>query len=127
LLITQEIKKTPVVIAQLLWQPFNVRFPNILQRLDHHREMLKFEIDFLQLKASGSLVDNHATTQHYQAKIEKHLKDHNSTLSEMQVQFSSQKHGTTSTHANERPLIESRTTLQKDRSVDMSSKLRQYI
>lgn len=130
----EEIKKSPVVIAQLLWQPFNVRFANILQRLDHHRAILKSEIELLHLKASVKsldketmILDNQTTMQHYQADIEKHLKGYNLTLSDMQKRFSGHEHGKDSMHVGERLLINFSITLRKGHSVDTFSRICQHI
>ena len=89
----QELRKTPAVIGSLLWTPFNTRFANILQRLDSHRGILKSEIDVLNLSTSHRIADNQDTIQHYQSQIEKHVQHHITALSEMNVEFTSQKHG----------------------------------
>ncbi|EMD61400.1 hypothetical protein COCSADRAFT_192355 [Bipolaris sorokiniana ND90Pr] len=92
LLSMQELRKTPAVIGSLLWTPFNTRFANILQRLDSHRGILRFEIDLLQLSTSDKIADNQDTIQYYQSQIEKHVQHHITTLSAMNVEFTSQKH-----------------------------------
>ncbi|ORY10382.1 hypothetical protein BCR34DRAFT_566803 [Clohesyomyces aquaticus] len=60
-----KLKKTPVVISQLIWQPFDVRYANLLQRLDRHNEILKLELKIMTFKMESHiariLVD--ATTQ----------------------------------------------------------------
>jgi t-SNARE complex subunit (syntaxin) len=38
------------VIGQLLWQPFDVRYGNLLQRLERHNEILKLEINIMTFK-----------------------------------------------------------------------------
>lgn len=38
------------MIGELLWQPFHVRFSNILQRLDIHGEILALEIHLLNIR-----------------------------------------------------------------------------
>jgi hypothetical protein len=87
----KELRMTPAVISSLLWTPFNARFANILQRLDSHRGILKFEIDLLQLSTSDKIADNQDTIQYYQSQIEKHVQHHITTLSAMNVEFTSQK------------------------------------
>ena len=49
-----ELKRTPIVIGQLLWQPFDVRFKNFLDRLGFHRKVLHMELDILQLSSAQS-------------------------------------------------------------------------
>lgn len=54
LLIFLELKRTPVVVSQFLWQPFNVRFKNFLDRLDFHRKVLHTELEVLHFKSHSS-------------------------------------------------------------------------
>lgn len=52
------------MIGQLLWQPFEVRFSDILQRLIVHQDILQFEMDAIQLRTTTSI----ALTQKEESK-----------------------------------------------------------
>ena len=54
LMIELEIKRTPIVIGQLLWQPFDTKFEIFLKRLEFHGEVLAQEINTIQLKSIAS-------------------------------------------------------------------------
>lgn len=41
------IKKTPIVIAELLWKPFDVRFQGLLEKFTFHRDVVKDELIIL--------------------------------------------------------------------------------
>lgn len=44
LLIFLELKRTPVVVGNLMWKPFDVRFHDLLEDMDHHREVVKLQL-----------------------------------------------------------------------------------
>lgn len=50
-----ELRSNPVVVGQLLWQPFEVRFSDILQRLESHQGILRFEMDAIQLRTTTTI------------------------------------------------------------------------
>ena len=52
-----ELRKTPIVIAQLLWQPLGVRFKNLLERFEFHKRVMLIEIDVLQLRTTRSCLE----------------------------------------------------------------------
>ncbi|RBA13422.1 hypothetical protein FPRO05_02216 [Fusarium proliferatum] len=83
-----KLRKTPIVIGELLWQPFDVRFANILRRFDAHCEILKSEVDFLHIKMSGSMlrsqVEEKSRNENQQAKLTEHRK----LVSQMKQQLS---------------------------------------
>lgn len=39
-----ELKRTPVVIGQLMWKPFNVRFSDLVEKLEHRHSTLFDEL-----------------------------------------------------------------------------------
>jgi hypothetical protein len=45
-----EVRSTPIVIGQLLWQPFEIRFDDFLRRLESYDEIMRAEQTFLQTK-----------------------------------------------------------------------------
>jgi len=63
------LKRTPVVIGQLLWKPFNVRFNNILDRLQLHQDALSDELILIQAK---SLLQSQLGQDHEFAQAAKH-------------------------------------------------------
>lgn len=40
------------MIGDLMWKPFNVRFGDILERMSHHRELVKSELGIITARAS---------------------------------------------------------------------------
>jgi hypothetical protein len=42
------VKRTPHIIAQLFWQPFEVKFKSIENRLEMHKRVISEEIDVFQ-------------------------------------------------------------------------------
>jgi hypothetical protein len=52
-----ELRRTPIVIGQLLWRPFDVRFENFLGRLKFHRQVLQDEQNIIHLKTLVSSIE----------------------------------------------------------------------
>jgi hypothetical protein len=52
-----ELKRTPVVIAELLWRPFESRFQDIIERMKFHQAILKDELDLAVKKSLLSKLD----------------------------------------------------------------------
>jgi hypothetical protein len=46
------LKRTPVVITELLWKPFDVRFRDVMERMKFHQKVVKAE---LEVAAYGKL------------------------------------------------------------------------
>ncbi|KAK8074416.1 hypothetical protein PG997_009079 [Apiospora hydei] len=44
------IRRTPVVIAELMWQPFTAKLENIKKRFVHHRDIVRDEVNILCLR-----------------------------------------------------------------------------
>ena len=42
------IRKTPAVICDLMWTPFDTRFKDLLEQMESHRNMIRYEIEILQ-------------------------------------------------------------------------------
>lgn len=59
------LKRTPIVIGQLLWKPFNVRYNNILDRLQLHQDALSDELILIQAKSllQSQLAQDYEFTQ----------------------------------------------------------------
>ncbi|OCL08347.1 hypothetical protein AOQ84DRAFT_42671 [Glonium stellatum] len=47
------LRKTPIVIGELLWKPFNVRFDEVLGRMAHHRDLVNSELDIIRAQAAN--------------------------------------------------------------------------
>ncbi|OAL44689.1 hypothetical protein IQ07DRAFT_235234 [Pyrenochaeta sp. DS3sAY3a] len=52
---TGELRSNTAVIGQLLWQPFEVRFSDILLRFDEHRRILLLEMDAIHLQTTTNI------------------------------------------------------------------------
>jgi hypothetical protein len=76
-------RRSSVVFAKILWQPFDVRFANVLKRLDAHQEMLRFELDVLQMQISGAMVENQTSEQQRGFRIEEGLKVYSDLVNQM--------------------------------------------
>ncbi|KAH6679199.1 hypothetical protein B0J14DRAFT_649592 [Halenospora varia] len=60
------LKRTPVVISQLLWRPFDARFTNFSKRLTFHDEVLQNEISTFSIQTQVSTAENlKAQTEQY--------------------------------------------------------------
>jgi hypothetical protein len=93
LIYSTALRKTPVVIGTLLWQPFDVRFSNFLKRLDFHREVLRIEVDVLHFKLSQSSAHAIVTEFHRRDSIDSELQKYNELVYEMKQIFSSTQRG----------------------------------
>jgi hypothetical protein len=49
-MLLSELRRTPVVITQLLWKPFSVRYDNFLKKLEFHRTVMEDEETLVQTK-----------------------------------------------------------------------------
>jgi hypothetical protein len=78
-----ELKKAPVVIGHLIWQPFHVRFDNILQRLEKHREILQLEMDTVHIKVALEATAQQRKDADQSDRIENKLKGYNTLISQM--------------------------------------------
>jgi hypothetical protein len=52
-----ELKRTPVVVGDLLWRPFENRFQDILERMSFHQMVLKDELNLASMKALQSTLN----------------------------------------------------------------------
>lgn len=57
------IKRTPVVVGQLFWQPFHVRFEYFSNRLRFHSDTLRDEMSIIQLREIASSSELQADEQ----------------------------------------------------------------
>jgi small-conductance mechanosensitive channel len=48
------LKRTPMVLGSLLWQPFDVRFQELLDRMKTHKHNISEEIEVWKLKCDAS-------------------------------------------------------------------------
>jgi hypothetical protein len=46
------LKRTPTVVGELLWKPFNVRFGDFIQNFRDHRDLIQLEIGLIQSRIS---------------------------------------------------------------------------
>ena len=44
-----DVKRAPVIMAKLFWQPFNTRFGSLLEQLSTHRNILKDELQLAHI------------------------------------------------------------------------------
>ncbi len=88
-----ELKRTHVVITQLLWRPFEVRFKNFLERLEFHKKVLRLELEVLQFIAiesfSNAWRQEKVTDSIFQAEARRHFE----LVEEMRRKFSVEERG----------------------------------
>ncbi|CAI6335391.1 unnamed protein product [Periconia digitata] len=53
-----KLKRTPVVIAELMWCPFETRFQDILERMNHHQSVLKDELQLAFMQTMQHKMDS---------------------------------------------------------------------
>jgi hypothetical protein len=82
-----ELKKTPVVIGQLLWQPFDVRFGNTLRRIDYHREMLKLELNLSHVKITSTIAKSQKEEKDRHEEYEQQLAKFAAMQKDVRMQF----------------------------------------
>jgi hypothetical protein len=58
------LKKTPFVIGDLMWKPFDSRFSDILHRLENHRKALYEEVHLWHFNASARARARAAADRH---------------------------------------------------------------
>jgi hypothetical protein len=81
------LKKNHVVVANLLWKAFNVRFANILQRLDKHREMVDLEIEIAQVKIASMTLKSQMGEKQRNDRFEKMLEQHTTIVSQQLTNY----------------------------------------
>ncbi|KAI1125886.1 hypothetical protein F5Y10DRAFT_294264 [Nemania abortiva] len=67
-----KIKRTPVVISQLLWKPFHVRYGNFLDRLAFHRSVCRDEREQMTTKL---IIDEHGRAEGARIRQDKYHED----------------------------------------------------
>ncbi|OCL06693.1 hypothetical protein AOQ84DRAFT_410359, partial [Glonium stellatum] len=50
-------KATPLVVADLFWKPFDVRFTDLLEKMKWHRKVIKFEILLIQYEQAKEAIE----------------------------------------------------------------------
>ena len=82
-----------MVIGQLLWQPFEVRFKNFLDRLEFHRKVLHLEVNLLHFKAHQSSLRSQAEEQRANQSFRDEARQYFETVKELKDPFSQTKRG----------------------------------
>ncbi|KAI0442752.1 hypothetical protein F4803DRAFT_550773 [Xylaria telfairii] len=66
---TGKIKRTPVVVADLMWKPFDVRFQNFLEKIDFHQEVIRETLAFsMQRSHTKETLEHSESTFRWQQK-----------------------------------------------------------
>jgi hypothetical protein len=86
-LILSELKRTPVVITQLLWQPFDIRFANVLRRLDMHRDILNLQLDVMHFNISSTMASIQTAGRAENNIFQSKLIEHNNLVCKMKEEF----------------------------------------
>ena len=82
-----ELKRTPVIVADLLWRPFESRFQDVIERMKFHRAILKDELNLAMNKSIVSKLDaEEKRAEAVRLEAERHAKlseEIKTTLSEL--------------------------------------------
>lgn len=91
LLITfQGLKRTPVVIGDLLWKPFDVRFKEILEQMEYHKKTLMKEVNSSALVKIQSLLQDQI---HNDERTKQYMLNTNLKVSSLAVKYDQEKRG----------------------------------
>jgi hypothetical protein len=88
-----ELKRTPVVIGQLLWQPFDNRFSNFLKRLQFHYQVFESEMAHLHSVNTQNLVEGHKQELQKLVTLTAEMEVHSKFLDEMKQALTSEQKG----------------------------------
>jgi hypothetical protein len=88
-----ELKKTPVVIGQLLWQPFEARFSNFLKKLEFHDKVLDSEVLILQSQSTQAILTDHRDSQKQLEALSQKMETYFNLLNEIKQTWSSGQKG----------------------------------
>jgi len=86
------LRRTPAVIGQLFWHPFDVRFKNIEERFEFHRQNLRDKIGVLSLNQAVGHSQLLTNERGGVANLGTDLKEHVRLLAEMKVSINSRDH-----------------------------------
>ena len=81
-----EIKRTPVVVGNLIWKPFDIRFHDLLEDMDHHREIVKTQLLIMIRDAQIDLAGKVERESHL-AAAERHFTKTNTQKSKEMKEF----------------------------------------
>lgn len=76
LLTILELKRTPIIFGNLIWKPFDIRFHDLLEDMDHHREIVKTQLLIMirdaQIEFAGKVErgSHLAAAEHHFAKTD---------------------------------------------------------
>ena len=66
-----KIRKTPAVICDLMWTPFDTRFKDLLEQMESHRNMIRYEIEILQAQILSAVETSASLERTYAAEERK--------------------------------------------------------
>ena len=66
-----KIRKTPAVICDLIWTPFDTRFKDLLEQMESHRNMIRYEIEILQAQVLSAAETSASWERTYAAEERK--------------------------------------------------------
>ncbi|PMD61239.1 uncharacterized protein K444DRAFT_611496 [Hyaloscypha bicolor E] len=65
---TGKLKRTPMVLGSLLWQPFDVKFKELLERMEVHNHNISEEVNVWKFKRDGKQIAATANWREYVQK-----------------------------------------------------------
>jgi hypothetical protein len=93
LLTSPELRKTPVVIGQLLWRPFDARFESFQKQLAFHCEALHTEKELISISASVAAAERSEMEQNIVRDFQKKIEDYARLHDELGQAFNGQNSG----------------------------------
>lgn len=61
--VTQELKRTPLVVTSLMWKPFDVRFQDILEKIKLDQKIVQDELQFASMGGLKTAMQNAAANE----------------------------------------------------------------
>ena len=65
------IRKTPALIRDLIWTPFDTRFKELLEQMESHRNMIRYELEILQAQVLSAAETSASWERKYAAEERK--------------------------------------------------------
>ena len=80
-----ELKRTPVVVGNLMWKPFDIRFHDLLEDMDHHREVVKIQLLIMVREAQIESASKAERESHFAAAERQTAKSDRQKSKEMEA------------------------------------------
>jgi hypothetical protein len=90
LITVEELRRTHVIIGDLLWKPFDARFKEILEQMKFHRQTLMDEVKLLLLENMQQMLQNYTDSD---MKTKEHVLKTSSQVSSLKIKYDQDRRG----------------------------------